>query len=256
MFYVVLQGTKVLSLAGNRFTLSAGGCVATSFDLPFVMHFEDATQEAPYIAISLDLDVDLLLGVMLDMPRLEDRWVCPAAGGDLGGSIAESFTRLVSLIDVPTDQAVLRISYERELYYRLLQSTMGDTLRQLGQRDNRLRRVKKAADWLCSNAEKSLVISELAVSIGMSVTSFHRHFKAVTGDSPLVFQRKIRLLQARRLLKAGGLAVSRVAETVGYLSASQFSREYKSMFGVPPAVDLTRLSKGVISVIKEKSNAS
>lgn len=237
MFYVVLQGVKVLTLGSNRFTLSAGECVATSFGLPFVVHFEQATPAAPYIAIGLDLDVDLLVEVMLDMPKYEDRWVCSAAGGKLSGSVEESFIRLVSLMSMPDDRAMLGRYYERELYYRLLQSSMGDTLRQLGQRDNRLRRIKKAADWLCANAEQPLVVAELAASISMSVSSFHRHFKAVTGHSPLVFQRQIRLLNARRLLRAGGITVSQVAYTVGYVSPSQFSREYKSMFSVPPATD-------------------
>lgn len=243
MFYVVLQGTKVMRLGNNYFPLTAGECVATSFGLPFVVHFENATREAPYIAMALDLDVDLLVEVMLDMPKTEERWVCSAAAGELSGALAESFTRLVRLISQPDDVAMLRRSYERELYYRLLQSSMGDTLRQLGQRDSRLRRIKQAADWLCANPHKPLIIPELATSIGMSVTSFHRHFKAVTGHSPLVFQRQIRLLDARRLLQAGATTVSQVADVVGYVSPSQFSREYKSMFGVPPAIDLGRVSE-------------
>lgn len=238
MFYAVLQGTKVMTLGNNRFKLSAGECVSTSFGLPFVVHFENATPAAPYVAVTLDLDVDLLVDVMLDMPKSEDRWVCSAAGGALNGPVGEVFLRLVGLIGAPDDRAMLGRHYERELYYRLLQSSMGDTLRQLGQRDTRLRRIKKAAEWLCLNTDKPIVVPDLAASVGMSVTSFHRHFKAVTGHSPLVFQRQMRLHDARRLLKAGGITVSQVAYTVGYVSASQFSREYKSLFGMPPATDL------------------
>lgn len=244
MFYAVLQGTKVLSLGNNRFELSAGECAATSFGLPFISHCENATLTSPYVAIAFDLDVDLLVEVMLQMARADDRWVCSAAGGQLDGAVGEAFMRLVALVNATEDIAMLGRHHERELYYRLLQSSMGDTLRQLGQRDTRLRRIKAAADWLCANTSKPIVISDLADTAGMSVTSFHRHFKAVTGHSPLAFQRQMRLLEARQLLVSGGLSVSKVAFTVGYVSPSQFSREYKSMFGTPPAEDPDRRRVG------------
>lgn len=240
MFYAVLQGTKVLALGSNRFELGAGECAATSFGLPFVGHFEKATRSSPYVAIGLDLDVDLLVEVMLQMAKTEDIWVCSASAGHLAGAVGDAFLRLVTLASAPQDIGMLGRHHERELYYRLLQSSMGDTLRQLGQRDNRLRKIKTAADWLCSNPDKPIVIAELADKAGMSVTSFHRHFKAVTGHSPLAFQRQMRLLEARQLLATGGVSVSRVAYSVGYVSPSQFSREYKGMFGVPPARDLKR----------------
>lgn len=240
MFYAVLQGVKVLRLGEKRFELSAGECAASSFGLPFTAQLANATSSRPYVALCLDLDVDLLVEVMLDMPRVEDRWVCSAAGGRLDGTVGEAFARLVGLLSAPDDRAVLSRHYERELYYRLLQSPMGDTLRQLGQRDNRTRQIKTAADWLTANAHKAVVMAELAASVGMSQTSFYRHFKAVTGFSPLAFQRQVRLMEARRLLAAGGVSVSRTAYTVGYVSPSQFSREYKTLFGEPPAAGLGR----------------
>lgn len=249
MFYAVLRGKKVLSLGNNRFELSAGECAATSFGLPFVGHIENASPTTPYVAVSLDLDVDLLVDIMLQMAKIEDTWVCSASGGQLAGAVGEAFLRLIALTDKTDDLAVLRGYYEGELYYRLLQSSMGSTLRQLGQRDNRLRRIKTAADWLSSNADKPIVISHLAETAGMSVTSFHRHFKAVTGHSPLAFQRQMRLLRARQLLAAGGISVSKVAFSVGYVSPSQFSREYKSMFGTPPANDLARSGVAAVSSV-------
>lgn len=237
MFYVVLQGTKVLTIGGNRFELTAGDCAASSFGLPYVGEIANATPTAPYVAISLDLDVNLIVNVMLDMPNFDDGWACPATGGKLEGPVGDAFTRLVGLLAVPDDRAMLGKHHEIELYYRLLQSPMGKTLRQIGQRNDRLRQIKTAADWLSINHDKSLVVSDLAASVGMSLTSFHRHFKAITGYSPLAFQRQIRLGEARRLLVAGGISVTRVASSVGYVSPSQFSREYKSMFGIPPVAD-------------------
>ena len=241
MFYAVLQGAKALTIGGHDLRLSAGACAATSFGLPYVGQLQDATRGSPYVALGLDLDVDLLTSVMLDMPQAEDRWVCSAAGGMLEGSVGTAFTRFVELLATPDDRAILGRNYEAELYYRLLQSPMGDTLRQLGRRDSRSRKIKIAADWLVTNAGKPIVIPDLAARAGMSLTSFHRHFKAVTGYSPLAFQRQARLLEARRLLTRGGLSVSRVAYAVGYISPSQFSREYKGLFGTPPAQDLARV---------------
>lgn len=237
VFYAVLAGTKVLTIGGNRFELTSGDCAASSFGLPYIAELAVATPTSPYIAISLSLDVELLSNAMLDIPKGEDRWTCSAAGSRLEGSLGDAFARLVGLLAAPDDIAVFGRHYEIELYYRLLQSSMGSALRQLGQRDDRRRRIKTAADWLCTNQNKSIVVSELASAVGMSLTSFHRHFKAVTGYSPQAFQRQMRLLEARRLLVAGGSSVSNVAFSVGYVSPSQFSREYKSMFGISPVKD-------------------
>lgn len=247
MFYAVLQGTKAFTIGGARFTVSAGECAATSFGLPYVGGLEDATSTAPYIAISLDLDVDLFTNVMLDMPNVDDRWVCSAAGGKLDGKVSDAFVRLVGLLSAPEDRPMLGRAYEAELYYRLLQSSMGDTLRQLSYSNGRRRQIKTAADWLVTNHDKGVIVADLASSIGMSLTSFHRHFKAITGYSPLAFQRQIRLLEARRRLAAGGVSVSRVAYSVGYVSPAQFSREYKNLFGIPPTADLVRPNSNAVA---------
>ncbi len=220
--------------------MTAGGCAVSSLGVPYSHQLSGATLVHPYVGIGLQLDIDLLIRVMLDMPKREDRWTCVVAAGDLDGPVGDAFARLVGLVANPDDADMLAPHYEAELYYRLLQSPMGDTLRQLGPRDERFRQLKAAADWLAANHSEPVSIPELAASAGMSVTSFHRHFKAVTGFSPLAFQRHMRLHEARRLLAAGSANVSRVAYLVGYLSPSQFSREYKGMFGNAPVADLQR----------------
>ena len=240
MFYAVLRGAKVLTMGANRFELVAGACAVSSFGLPYTHQLIQATPKLPYVGISLDLDVGGLARVALDMPSRQDRWACAVAAGDLDGVVGEAFGRLVGLLNTPDDVTMLAPHYESELYYRLLKGPMGDTLRQIVQRDDRSRQIKTAADWLGANNSKPIIISELAASVGMSVTSFHRHFKAVTGYSPLAFQRQMRLLEARKLLAAGGMTVERVAYEVGYQSPSQFSREYKSRFGNAPLADLQR----------------
>ncbi|MDP9734171.1 UNVERIFIED_ORG: AraC-like DNA-binding protein [Rhizobium sp. SORGH_AS260] len=240
MFYAVLRGTKVLTMGANRFELLAGDCATSSFGLPYIHQLTDATPELPYIGMSLHLDIGMLTRVVLDMPKHEDRWTCAVASDNLNGPVGDAFVRLVGLLATPDDVGALAPHYEFELYYRLLQSSMGDTLRQVGRRNDRFQQLKTAADWLATNHNEPIVIPELAASSGMSVTSFHRHFKAVTGFSPLAFQRHIRLLEARKLLASGSTNVSRVAYDVGYASPSQFSREYKSMFGTAPVADLQR----------------
>ncbi|AHE52371.1 AraC family transcriptional regulator [Sphingomonas sanxanigenens] len=240
MFYAVARGTKVLTMGANRFELVAGACAASSFGLPYAHELTGAAPGLPYVGISLHLDIDRLTRVMLGMPKGENRWTCAVAAGDLNSTVGDAFARLVGLVNSPDDVAMLAPNYESELYYRLLQSPMGDTLRQIGQRDDRVRQIKAAADWLGANNNAPVVIADLAASAGMSVTSFHRHFKAVTGHSPLAFQRHMRLLEARKLLAAGSANVERVAFEVGYQSPSQFSREYKAMFGNAPVADLRR----------------
>lgn len=240
MFYAVIRGTKVLLMGANRFELLAGTCAASSFGLPYTHQLTNATPDLPYVGISLHLDIGMLTRVILDMTKCDYRWACAVAAGDLNGLVGEAFARLVGLLRDPNDVGMLAPHYEAELYYRLLQSPMGDTLRQIGQRNDRFQQLKAAADWLAANHSKPVFIADLAASAGMSVTSFHRHFKAVTGYSPLAFQRHMRLLEARKLLKAGSANVSRVAYEVGYISPSQFSREYKTMFGSPPISDMQR----------------
>jgi AraC-like DNA-binding protein len=240
MFYAVLRGTKVLIMGANRFELTEGACAVSSFGLPYSHQLTGAKPSLPYVGISLHLDAGILTRVMLDMPKCDNRWTCAVAAGGLDRPVGDAFARLVGLLNAPDDIGALAPHYEFELYYRLLQSSMGDTLRQVSQRNDRFRQLKAAADWLASHHSEPVNIPELAAFSHMSVTSFHRHFKEVTGFSPLAFQRHIRLLEARKLLASGSTNVSRVAYEVGYKSQSQFSREYKSMFGSAPVVDLRR----------------
>lgn len=254
MFYVILRGSKVLVMGANRFELSGGSCATSSFGVPYTHQLVSAAPGVPYVGISLHLDIPKLTRMMLDMPPREHRWTCAVKAGELEGAVGEAFGRLVGLLNSPADVGMLAPFYESELYYRLLQSSMGDTLRQVGQRNDRVQQIKFAADWLGANSEKSITISDLAAKAGMSSTSFYRHFRAVTGYSPLAFQRRMRLLEARKMLSAGAANVSSIAYDVGYQSASQFSREYKNVFGTSPVADLRKgqhvFNKGEVEKIE------
>lgn len=170
------------------------------------------------------------------------RWSCAVAAGDFSGETAASFVRLVSLLSSQSDLAMLTAAYEREFYYRLLQGPMAGTLLQIVHRNSRAGPLMAAADWLSEHHDEKIVISDLASRAGMSLSSFHRHFKSLTGYSPLAFQRQVRLLEARKMLEMGGGSVGSIAHRVGYQSASQFSREYKGMFGNAPVAELRRPS--------------
>ena len=153
----------------------------------------------------------------------------------------EPLDRLLRLLDEPSAIPVLAPQFERELCYRLLQGPLGGTLLQLCQHNTRVDQVRRAVEWICGNSDKPMCVKGLAASVGMSVTSFHRHFKAVTAHSPLAYQRHIRLLEARRQLATGSANVTTTAFSTGYASTSQFSREYKKMFGVAPIRDAVLL---------------
>lgn len=233
-FYMVVQGAKRLTIGGETHLFGRGSYGIASVGLPLASQVIEASRERPYLAIELALDAGVVAGLLFDMrdagPRDGPAFAAAHAGEDVAGPV----DRLVQLLGRPDDIPVLTRQFERELYYRLLQGPVGDTLRQVVQTNTRLAQIRTAVTWICENADKAMRVEELAGLVGMSVTSFHRHFKAVTAYSPLAFQRHLRLIEAQRLLASGTTNVTRAAFATGYASSSQFSREYKSMFGVPP----------------------
>ncbi len=238
VFYAVLQGSKRLTFAGRTHDFATGTCAVATVGLPFVSQVTEASSARPYVGVELRLDPDVIADLLLNMPDAGARDAPSFAAAPADATVLEPFERLLRLLAAPTDSPVLAGSFKRELCYRLLQGPLGDTLRQVGRRDSRFAQVRAAADWIGGNADKPLSVAQLAAQVGMSATSLHRHFKAVTGYSPLAYQRYLRLLEARRLLLASAAPVTSTAFTVGYASASQFSREYKRMFGEPPVRDI------------------
>ncbi len=235
VFYVVLQGAKRLTFAGQTHDFATGTCALAAVGLPFVSQVIEASPARPYVGAELRLDPSVVADLLLSMPGAAANDARSFAAAPADAAVLEPFGRLLRLLETPTDARVLAAPFERELCYRLLQGSLGDTLRQVGRRDSRFAQVRAAADWIGANADKPLRVGHLAAEVGMSPTSLHRHFKAVTGYSPLAYQRYLRLLEARRLLLADAAPVTTTAFTVGYASASQFSREYRRMFGEPPA---------------------
>jgi AraC-like DNA-binding protein len=240
-FYLLLQGEKRLTFAGEQHFFPPGMCVAALVGLPFTSQVIQASAKEPYFGLSVGLDASVIANLLLDMPDPPTPLARTLTFMQADESVLEPLRRLMSLLDTPSDIAVLGPQFEREFCYRLLQGPMGSQLRQMGGYGARFGQIRKAAEWIAEHANQPMNITRLAESIGMSVTSFHRHFKAITGHAPLSYQRYIRLLDARHRLASGSSNVTSVAFASGYASASQFSREYRKWFGVAPSNDLKLL---------------
>ncbi|CAN0574255.1 unnamed protein product [Laminaria digitata] len=222
-----------MMIAGGTFDLGPGDCAVSILGLPFRYEVRTATPEQPYLGVGLTLDPAIVASLLFDMPAIQPNGPPAFATAPADDDIRESVDRLVRLALTPADVPVLAPLVERELLYRLLQGPLGDPLRRIAEGSGNIGAIRRAADLIRLDATRPMRVTDIATDVGMSQTSFHRHFKAVTGFSPLAYQRQIRLLDAQRLL-ATGVPVTSVAQETGYRSPSQFSREYRRMFGVPP----------------------
>ena len=238
----VLQGCKRVTFGSRALVYRGESYMLLSADLPVTGQVIEATARAPYLAVSLLLDPAVIAGLLIDIPPAQLRTASAGFGiGALTPDLQEPLLRLVRLLDTPADIRVLAPLAERELLYRLLQGPHGPLLRQLTIAGSRLSQVRRAIEWIRADVSRSLRIDALAAHAGMSASSFHRHFKAVTGLSPLQYQKQLRLQDARRRLLAEPGDVTAVALAVGYESTSQFTREYARHFGLSPAKDAARL---------------
>jgi AraC-like DNA-binding protein len=235
---VVLRGRKKTTFGEHTFDVEAGDCLLVSHELPVMSRIV----EAPYVALLLDVNVDLLRGLydelgsaLLDKSESKALEVHTAPP-----SLVDALARYVEIADSPLDAKVLGPMLTKEIHYRLLTAPFGGMLRSLLRYESAASAVAKAISLLRSRFRESLVVAELARDVGMSVSAFHRQFKAVTASSPLQYQKDLRLLEARRMLKLGTTSVTSVAFDVGYESPNQFSREYARKFGHSPKADVPR----------------
>lgn len=233
-FYLVLQGAKRMRIAGGTYDLGPGDCAVSILGLPFRYEVLIASPDMPYLGVGLTLDLNVVTEILRSMPDTPRSDAPAFTVGTATAEIRNCVDRLLRLaITTPGDAPVLAPLAERELLYRILQSPLGGTMRRIADGQGQAAAIRRAAEHICANAFEPMRVGDVATSVGMSQTSFHRHFKSVTGLSPLAYQRHIRLLDAQRRL-ATGASVTSVSYAVGYQSPSQFSREYRHMFGVPP----------------------
>ncbi|GAS96929.1 AraC family transcriptional regulator [Mycolicibacterium canariasense] len=245
LLVVMTQGGKRLLLGDEVFEYRAGQCLVVAASLPVTGHYLDTGPGRPALAMGLVLRPEALSALLLHMPpRPSARGSAdiPALGtGDADPGLLDAVTRLVGLLDAPADAAVLAPLVEQEILWRLLTGPQGAIARQIGVADSTLTHVNTAIRWMRDNYAEPVRIEDLARKSGMSVSAFHRHFRAVTAMSPLQFQKRIRLQQARSLLVTRPGDIAGVGHRVGYDSPSQFNREYRRLFGTPPGQDAARL---------------
>lgn len=240
MFYIVLQGSKRMTITGGTYEFGPGDCAVSALGLPFRCEVRNASPAKPYVGIGLSLEPAVVASVLLDMPETAAEDAEAFAFGKAGPELRESLERLLRLLLTPADIAVLAPLARRELCYRLLQGPLGATIRQIVSQHGHLSQVRRGAEMLRASATGPVRITEIAASVGMSATSFHRHFRKLTGQSPLAYQRQVRLLEAQRRLANGEGNVTSIAYAVGYRSPAQFSREYKRALGTPPSKHIAR----------------
>lgn len=237
---LVLQGAKQIMIGEQVLRYDPATFFIASVELPVSGCIVEATAERPYVGLSLDLDRDTLAGLIAEVPGRAEAETQAFAVSAVTPALLDPWLRLLGLLETPDDIGVLAPLAERELLYRLLCGPQGALLRQAAREDSRLSQVRRAILWIREHFDKPLRIEALCEIAGMSHASFHRHFRAATAMSPLQYQKSLRLQQARRMLVTSTEA-ARAAYAVGYESASQFSREYTRMFGLPPARDAVRL---------------
>ncbi|UYY58579.1 AraC family transcriptional regulator [Sphingomonas sp. S2-65] len=243
MLCVVLQGAKHVTIGDRTMRYDPSSYFVASVELPAAGWITEASPEHPYVALGITIDRAMLTDLIAQVPVQPDAATAGFAVNAVTPQLLGSVARLLDLLDNPGDAPVLAPMLHREILYRLLQCETGSTLCQIARADSRLSQVQRAIAWIRDNYDAPLSVDALATLAGMSKASLHRHFKAATAMSPLQYQKQLRLEAARRLL-VGHTDAQRAAHHVGYESASQFSREYARMFGLPPARDAERLRSG------------
>lgn len=243
-FCVIAQGSKEVFLGNERYQYDPAYYLLFTAELPVVSQVIEASPERPYLSLRLELDPTLVSSVMV-----EAGYTTPPGQADvkainvspLDSGLLDAVVRLVRLIDTPTEARVLMPLVTREIVYRLLRGKQGDRLRHIAGLGGYMSPIARAIKRLRNDFDQQLRIDDIASEIGLSVSSFHHRFKAVTAMTPLQFQKQLRLQEARRLMLSEDLDATSTAYRVGYNDASHFNREYKRLFGLPPLRDVERL---------------
>ena len=245
---VIAQGEKTLVLDDRELRYGAGQYVVASLDLPVTGQFTGASEAEPALGFGLALKPALIAELLLhpaarELPGTGRGAAAPFALtiGDAGSDLLDAVVRMLRLLERPRDRVVLAPLIEREILWLLITGPHGEAVRQLGLADSSLSNVARAVRWLREHYAQPLRVQELAQVAAMSPSAFHRAFAAVTSMSPIQFQKRIRLQQARLRLLTDPADVAGAGHAVGYESASQFSREYRRLFGLPPGQDAARL---------------
>lgn len=236
---LILQGSKTTASGDQLVELRPGDALLISHHLPVVSRITEASAARPYLAVILSLDLDLIRGLsdeLADAPRTGTR-PRPLAMAPADPDWLEPLGRYFGYLEKPLDAQVLGPGTLREIHYRLLLSPIGTMLRDALRADSHASRIARAISQVRAQFRSTLSVPDLARTAGMSASSFHAHFKTVTGTTPLRYQKDLRLIEARALLTDRARSVSETAYAVGYESPTHFSRDYARKFGRPPSRD-------------------
>jgi AraC-like DNA-binding protein len=243
MINLILQGGKSMTVGDRTLHYDPATYFVMSVELPAVGAVRPSALGEPYLAVSLTLDPAVLATLLTDLPppSPESRGASAFEVAAVTPQLMDAWVRMLRLMRHPEDIPALAPAYEREILYRVLQGPLGWMLSDIAAPDSALSRIGKAIQWIRQDFALPLRVEALAERAAMSSSAFHRHFKAATALSPLQYQKRLRLLQSRKLLMGGAGNVTSVAMEVGYESPTQFSREYARAFGLPPAQDAARI---------------
>lgn len=244
LFCMLASGRKRIWLGKQSFVYGPRDYLITSADLPLVAQ----VIEAPYYGFGFSLDPKVISEILLELPpadpgRTPGKAVAVARTAD---GLFDAVRRLLELLDRPADIPILFPMIEREIIFLLLQGPHAGTIRQLGAPASPLAQVRRGIDWIRAHYNETFLIERPAKAAGMSAPTFYRHFRTVTNVSPLQFQKRLRLQEARRRLLAEHADAASIGFEVGYESPSQFSREYRRMFGAPPQRDATAVRRKLL----------
>jgi AraC-like DNA-binding protein len=241
---MIAQGSKEILLGDNRYRYDPAHYLITTTTLPITSRITEAEEERPYLGLVLRLYPTLVGPLMVEAGH-------PASGGHatvraidvspLDAGLLDATVRLVRLLESPTEARFLAPLVKREIVYRLLRGEQGRRLSHVAALGGSTHRIVEAIERLREQFDQPLRIEDIARELGMSVSGCHHHFKAVTAMTPLQFQKQLRLQEACRLMLGEDLDAASAGYRVGYGDASQFTREYKRLFGAPPMSDVERL---------------
>jgi AraC-like DNA-binding protein len=248
-FCVIAQGSKEVLLGEDLYRYDPAHYLITTAALPLAGRITGASEERPYLSLRLELDPALVGSVMVEagLPAPHSHSAVKAIDvSPLDADLLDAVVRLVRLLDSPTEARFLAPLITREIVYRLLMGEQGGRLSHIAVLGGHGHRIIQALERLRKDFDRPLRIEDIARDLGMSVSGFHHHFKAVTAMSPLQFQKQLRLQEARRLMLGEDLDAASAGYRVGYSDASHFNREYKRLFGAPPVRDVERLREAAM----------
>lgn len=235
---LVVQGSKHVTLGTRGFSFSAGDSLLITADVPIVSQITRASVAAPYLSLVLELDPAVIAELTARMTSAPGDDPSPVRVDATETEVAEAALRLMRLLDRPAAVSVLQAQLVREMHYWLLAGRHGAAIRRLGWPGGHVRQIARAVAVLRAEFAGPVPVERLAAVAGMSPSSFHRHFRAVTSLSPLQFQKRLRLIEARRLMLFEAASAASAAFAVGYESVPQFTREYGRLFGRSPVRDV------------------